>query len=201
MVIYIALFYASNEKRLDQIARSINDNSGFQTADTVEGLAADKGQGFILTYRSSGLIPGSTQAIQIKTSTTATVAIKEETIFASNGDFSIQLIEDPIMSSGTTTINLINRQRRLYLDDPTTYTAVTIAYSDPSTISGGTILIQKHWHSGSNVNPNNVSNIEGIGWQLGKGHNYIYKFINLDTTSTIDYTINLAVYELTPDRE
>lgn len=200
-MIYIALFYAADEKRLDQLARSINDNSGFQTADTVEGLAADKGQGYVLSYRSSALAPGSTQAIQIKTSTTATVAIKEETIFASDGTFTLQFYEDPVMSSGTTTINIINRQRRLYLDDPTTYTAQTIAYSNPSTISGGTLLISKHWHSGTNVNPNNVSNIEGIGWQLGKGHNYVYKFINLDTTSTIDYTINLAIYELPEARE
>lgn len=198
----MALFYAADEKRLDQLARSINDNSGFQTTDTVEGLAADKGQGFVLSYSSSTLTPGSTQAIQIKTSTTATVAIKEETMFVSDGDFSIMFYEDPTsMTSGTTTIDIVNRQRRLYADDPTTYAAKTIAYSDPSTISGGTLLIQKHWHSGSAVNPNNVSNVEGIGWQLAKGHNYVYKFINFDATSTIHWTINLAIYELTPDRE
>jgi hypothetical protein len=105
------------------------------------------------------------------------------------------------MTSGTTTIDLINRQRRLYLADPTTYTSETIAYSNPSTISGGTLLIQKHWHAGSQVSPNNVSNQVGIGWQLAKGHNYVYKFINMDATSTIHYTINLAIYELEDARE
>lgn len=193
--------YASNIKRLDQLSRSINDNSGFVTTDTVEGLAADKGEGFVLSYFSTTLTPGTTEAIQIKTSTSVTVAIKEETLFANDGNLKLIFYEDPVMSSGTTTVNIANRQRRLYLDDTTTYAAKTIAYSNPSTISGGTMLIQKVWHSGSKQSPNNVSNIEGIGWQLAKGHNYVYKFINFDTTSTISYTINLAIYELPVTRE
>lgn len=196
------MIYSSNEYRLDQLCRSINDNSGFQTTDSVEGLAADKGYGYVLSYFSSNLTPGATQSIQIKTSTSATVAIKEETLLKSDGDFMMQFYEDPTaMTSGTTTIAINNRQRRLYLADSTTYTSLTIAYSDPSTISGGTLLITKHWHAGGKDNPNNVSNVGSLGWQLAKGHNYVYKFTNLDTVSTIHWGINLAIYELPPARE
>lgn len=198
----MAHFYASNIKRLDQLARSINDNSGYITSDSVEGLAADKGYGYALSYCSSALTPGTTQAIQIKTSTSATVAIKEGRISASDGNLCIDFYEDPTaMTSGTTTISINNRQRRLYLDDPTTYTAKTIAYSDPSTISGGTLLIRTQSYAGSVVAPNTFSEANAIGWQLGKGHNYVYKFINTDATSTISYTLNIAIYELPETRE
>ncbi len=198
----MALFYAADEKRLDQLARSINDNSGFATCDTVEGLAADKGQGFVLSYYSSTLIPGSTQAIQIKTSTSVTVAIKEETVFASDGTLKLEFYEDPTaMTSGTTSISINNRQRRMYLDDPITYAAATVAYSDPSVISGGTLLRTKYWPGGSPVAPSNVANTEGVGWQLGKAHNYVYKFINLDVSSTISWVLNLTIYELPATRE
>lgn len=198
----MAHFYASNIKRLDQLARSINDNSGYITSDSVEGLAADKGYGFALSYSSTTLTPGTTQAVQIKTSTNTTVAIKEGRISASDGNLCIDFYEDPTaMTSGTTTIAINNRQRRLYFDDPTTYTAKTIAYSDPSTISGGTLLFRNQSYAGSVVAPNAYSEANEIGWQLGKGHNYVYKFINTDATSTISYTLNIAIYELPETRE
>lgn len=198
----MAHFYASNIKRLDQLARSVNDNSGFVTSDTVEGLAADKGYGYVLSYYSTTLVPGATEAIQIKTSTNVTVAIKEETLLTGSGDLLIRFYESPTaMTSGTTTITINNRQRRLYEDDPTTYTAKTIAYSDPSIISGGTLFKTKYFYGGTALSPSVIANTEGVGWQLGKGHNYVYKFINLDATSTIIYTFNLAIYELPEERE
>ncbi len=194
--------YASNIKRIDQLSRSVNDNSGFITTDTVEGLAADKGYGFVLSYYSTVLTPGSTMAIQIKTTLDATVAIKEEILLASAGDLLLQFYEDPTaMTSGTTPIAINNRQRRFYEDDPATYTAKTIVYDDPSAISGGTLLKTKYFSGGTVAGPNVISHMEGIGWQLAKGHNYVYKFINLDTTSTISYSFSIAIYELTTDRE
>ena len=111
------------------------------------------------------------------------VHLKEKTIVDGSDTLLCQFIEAPTVTDGTTLVPTYNRNRN------SSTTSVMVIYSDPTNISGGTILEYDYIFGADNAlggaqvsSPGAFMNLE---WVLKPNTTYIYKLENLgDGTAT-----------------
>lgn len=142
------------------------------------------GQGFIL-FEEITVPASSSTHVQIKTGANNFVHIAQ-TKFASNVDnIKVEIIEAPTITDGTTPIVPINLNR------VSTNSSDITAFSDPTAISGGTI-VERLVMKGQIIEQSFPDNIAEI--LLKKSEDYVLKFTN-DAASEADIAFNVFFYE------
>ena len=101
------------------------------------------GEAFSFDYKATNVANGANVDIQLKTGDTKYVHFKPFIITSDSPNINIQLIEAPTITDGTTPVTLINRNRVQGNEFDTT------AFSDPSAISGGTVIQSQFIGGGS----------------------------------------------------
>lgn len=142
------------------------------------------GQGFLLFEEIT--VPASDTAfVQIKTGANNFVHIAQ-TKYASNIDnIKIEIIEAPTITDGTTPITPINLNR------VSTNVSDITAFSDPTAVSGGTI-IERLLMKGQIIDQSFPETIAEI--LLKKSTDYVLKFTN-DSATEANVGFNVFFYE------
>lgn len=127
------------------------------------------------------IVPNATYGRQVSISNMAVIA--DQLI-------KMELIEAPTITNGTTAVGIINRDRTI------SKTPNTLAYSDPTSISGGTVLMTYAFNTAGNNTPPAVDG-EYLDFNLKKNTKYLIKLTNLNgTTGTTFCNLIMDLFEI-----
>lgn len=103
-----------------------------------------------------------------------------------------EIFEGSTATNGTTSLTISNQNR----ESPQTPTLSI--FSDPTNISGGTLLRTRIEGTGSNSKPVGIGvDANELGWQLKPNTKYIAKFTNIGTQTANVFSINGQFFEIT----
>lgn len=130
-------------------------------------------------------------SIQIKTNSSRITHILGIELHTNSDRIDIDFIENPTITDGTTAITTRNLDRR------SSKTADALLYSDPTSISGGTVIdSDTAYVVGAPAGFRSASGVTRafIEQPLKANEDYIIKLTNFDTVS-ISYVIRIVFYE------
>lgn len=144
-----------------------------------------QGRVFALSFNSS-ISASSTSWAQIKTGAKK-VAIVHYDLVAISENMKFSVYETPTITDGLNAVTPVNVNRN-YAD-----TAVTLFYSNPTGVSGGTLLLVQTMASGANKVGGTSADSET--WVLKPNTSYGLKLENLGN-STTEFVFNMGFYEV-----
>ncbi|URZ16873.1 hypothetical protein [Clostridium felsineum] len=118
------------------------------------------------------------------------VALKPVQV-ASDQLVKVEFFEAPTVTNGTTSVPIVNQNRF------STQTAQTAIYSNPTNISGGTLLRTRFEGTGTNAKPVGLSgDYNDLGWQLKSATIYVLKLTNVGSQATNVLCVNGQIFEI-----
>lgn len=146
------------------------------------------GQAFTLSHRVT-VVSLATTYVQISTNSDRMIHLSNVSIATENEQLQIQLIKEPTFTTGSTPIPVIN------LDDRSAKTESSNFYSDPTGVSGGTILFEDMIPQGAQAQGGlivaSIGHFERI---LDYDTDYIIAITNEGNSAT-DVMLNITFYE------
>lgn len=173
------------------ITRPIDEVSGYLIAESPEHHALHKQGAYSLTHLRENIAANGVVYLEFITPATGESSYQNPVI-STEGYIKAELIEGVAATDGTIEVPLVNRMRT------STKEAQTVFYSDPTNISGGTVLRTSVW-----------GNISGLGQSthpLGGGCDtssinfkpntkYVIKFTNMENVVIKSLFFSCTFYE------
>lgn len=105
-----------------------------------------------------------------------------------------EFFEAPTVTSGTASAVIINQNRT------STKTPSTLVYTNPTAVSGGTLLRTRLEGTGTNAKPVGLgSDINDLGWHLKPNTKYVIKLTNIGQQATMFLVMNGQFFEISRD--
>lgn len=155
------------------------------------------GRSYVWEYRTTTPITvGSSIYLQVITpsATQVTELAWRPSIVSTDQLFLSEFYESPTVTDGTTPCLITNQSRGSSL------TANTIIYSNPTAVSGGTLLRGRYTGSGTNAKPVEIGadSVE-LGWHLKPSTKYVVKLTNVGQQATTFFALNGQFFEVVRD--
>lgn len=139
-----------------------------------------------ITFEHDVLTPGQTINLQLKTSNSE-IRLYDQLIEFAESLIDYTVIEDAIVTDGTTVVNIENSDRN------SSFVSSIQAFSDPTGISGGTVVagiehfgLPSPFIGSADVPPQSVEYIT-----LKRNTNYIFRFTNIGAEDIYDFRMIL----------
>lgn len=132
------------------------------------------------------VLQSATNYFQIKTSSVEDVTVLGYTFITNTQPMRFTALENPTVTDGTVAVPGINLNRR------STHVASTLLYSNPTSISGGTTLVDFLTPAGGNKAGGVIDGAEI--WTLKKSSSYIVKIQNIGNNDSV-CTFNMTWLE------
>lgn len=171
----------------------IDYDSQFLVTMTPEHHARQLGQAFVWQFESVALINvGASVYVEIIPPTTGFDEIAwKPSVVSTDQLFKSELFEAPTVTDGTTPCLITNQDRTVV--NP----ANTVIYSNPTAISGGTLLRTRYVGTGTNAKPTGLGNETGdLGWTLDATKKYVIKYTNVGQQATTFFMVNGQFFEI-----
>lgn len=144
------------------------------------------GKAWKIGVSGTGIAQNGTVMIEITGILDKDLHFKNSEFYSSKDLLRIEIIENPTITHGTTAAQVRNLNRNH--SDAASFSAFT----DPTAISGGTVMENKYMDSGANN-----SRIGGIPsefeWLLKQGNTYLIRLTNLDAQAATMF-VDMVVY-------
>ena len=171
----------------------IDYGSQFVITMTPEHHARELGEAFVFDVQFGAVNTNASVYIEyiIPASTTITQFAFKPSFITSDQLIKSEFYEAPTVTDGTTSANIKNQDRT------STVTPVTHIYTDPTAISGGTLIRTRYGGTGTNAKPVGFgSDSTDLGWSLKKNTKYVLKLTNIGGQATTFVAINGQFYEI-----
>lgn len=166
--------------------------TGAHPVITTDHAAIHDGIAFSAVKKFASLAAGASAYLEFIVPAGAYVHFKPVSIQADGPKVTLQIIEAPTLTTGTTAITPVNRRR---VGTPTA-SLVTI-HSDPSGISAGTIVDQDYIGGGTGAGGSTVSGGMATNeneWPLKPATTYLCKVTN-DGSAAVNVNVKVFWYE------
>lgn len=178
------------------VGRYVDFETQYLIAMTPEHHIRQLGGGFVFSYLHPGTLATSgvinmeiiTPSFEIAAKE---IALKPLTITCDQL-IKFEVFEGSTVTDGTTSLIISNQNRE------SSQTATLSMFSDPTNISGGTLLRTRVEGTGSNAKPVGIgADSNELGWQLKPNTKYIAKFTNIGSQTANVFCINGQFFEIT----
>lgn len=171
----------------------VDYGSQFLITMTPEHHARELGEAFVFDAQYGAINVSSSVYLEyiIPASTTITQFAFKPSFITSDQLIKSEFYEAPTVTDGTTSANIKNQDR-------TSLTTPTVAiFTDPTAISGGTLIRTRYGGTGSNAKPIGFgTDSTELGWALKKNTKYVLKLTNIGQQATTFLAINGQFYEI-----